>query len=482
MSADFSAIDIGIARTSPPSEDTEEIREIEALIFDAIDRARRTIYIENQFLTAARIAQRLARRMVEQPALEAVIVAPHAHHSWLEAQVMRSGRTRFMHILDGAGVLDRVALVCPRVSENGKDVDVMVHSKVMIVDDVLMLVGSANLNNRSIGLDTECDLAIEAREAEQCRRVRRMRDRLLGHHCGVGPDAVAASLARSESIVTTALTLRAHGHYLERIDDGRVISGGSFTALESLADPERAIPPPTFLRSVLGQRPRGRALRRLAKIVGAGISVVTLMLVWRFTPLATLAQPDNLRQWLSFIAEIPGAFLIVLAAFIGGGLVVFPVLVLIAATAAAFGPWLGFLYAMIGAIASALVTYAVGAALGGEILETLAGPRLNRLRRSIVKRGVFAVAAIRLVPIAPFTLVNLVAGASKVRIDDYLLGTILGMAPGITLMCVLGYQIWSIIVEPTLLNTLLLLLAVAAWLAVSLAAQALILRWRRRIA
>jgi len=172
----------------------------------------------------------------------------------------------------------------------------------------------------------------------------------------------------------------------------------------------------------------------------------------------------------------------VLAAFIGGGLVVFPVLVLIAATAAAFGPWLGFLYAMIGAIASALVTYAVGAALGGEILETLAGPRLNRLRRSIVKRGVFAVAAIRLVPIAPFTLVNLVAGASKVRIDDYLLGTILGMAPGITLMCVLGYQIWSIIVEPTLLNTLLLLLAVAAWLAVSLAAQALILRWRRRIA
>src|SRR5207302_1054970 len=163
---------------------------------------------------------------------------------------------------------------------------------------------------------------------------------------------------------TTALTLRAQGHYLERIDDSGAISAPSFTALESLADPERAIPPPTFLQSVLGQRPRGRALRRLAKIVGAGISVIALTLVWHFTPLATLAQPDNLRQWLAAIAEVPGAFLIVLAAFIGGGLVVFPVLVLIAATAAAFGPWLGFLYALTGAIASAIVTYAVGAALG----------------------------------------------------------------------------------------------------------------------
>ncbi len=38
----------------------------------------------------------------------------------------------------------------------------MVHSKVMIVDDGFLRVGSANLNNRSMGADTECDLAFEA--------------------------------------------------------------------------------------------------------------------------------------------------------------------------------------------------------------------------------------------------------------------------------------------------------------------------------
>ncbi|TMJ32652.1 MAG: hypothetical protein E6G96_05850 [Alphaproteobacteria bacterium] len=179
---DFKLVDVGVARTLPITEETDEIREIEGLFVDAIDHATRTIYIENQFLTATRIAERLAKRMQEQPALEVVMVVPKAHHSWLESQVMRSGRVRFMQILEAAGVLDRVALLSPHVCAGKSDTDVMVHSKLMIVDDVLLHVGSANLNNRSIGLDSECDLAIEAASADQRRRLQAIRDRLLGHH------------------------------------------------------------------------------------------------------------------------------------------------------------------------------------------------------------------------------------------------------------------------------------------------------------
>jgi phospholipase D1/2 len=108
------------------------------------------------------------------------------------------------------------------------------------------------------------------------------------------------------------------------------------------------------------------------------------------------------------------------------------------------------------------------------------GARLERVRRAVVERGVFAVAATRLVPIAPFTLVNIAAGASKVRFADYLIGTAIGMAPGITTMSALGYQIWSIVTKPTLANVAIFLVAVAGWLAVTLGAQALILRRRRR--
>jgi len=476
---DFAEIDVGIARTAPASDDTPEIREVEALFFDAVDRATRTIYIENQFLTAGRLADRLARRMREQPGLEVVLVVPKAHDSWLEAHIMQAGRVRFMRLIEAAGVAKRAALLCPHVTDGDRSIDVMVHSKVMIVDDVLLRVGSANLNNRSIGLDTECDLAIEATTPDEHRVVERMRNRLLGHHCGVSAAEVSASLARTGSLIESARTLTGNGHSLQPVDDTGIEPSPLLT-LESLADPERPIPPPTFLQTFVGQRPRARRLGRLAKIIVTGLLILALILAWRFTPLSALAHPDNIRQWLLDVAEIPGAPLIVLATFVLGGLVVFPVMLLIAATAAAFGPWLGFALAGTGAIASAMITYGIGAAIGRDAVETVLGPRLRRVRRSIAERGVLAVAAIRLVPIAPFTLVNLVAGASRIRFLDYVFGTVIGMAPGLVLMSALGHQIWSIISEPTPTNILLFVLAVLAWLTVSIGAQALLLHWRRR--
>jgi uncharacterized membrane protein YdjX (TVP38/TMEM64 family) len=84
-----------------------------------------------------------------------------------------------------------------------------------------------------------------------------------------------------------------------------------------------------------------------------------------------------------------------------------------------------------------------------------------------------------MVPIAPFTLVNLVAGASRIPLSDYMIGTILGMLPGLILMSALGYQIITILTKPTLLNVTLFILAVVAWIAASLGAQALVLRLRR---
>ncbi len=477
IAPDLERIDVGIARTWPAIEDQDEIRECEALFFDSIESAERAIFIENQYLTAARLAERLARRMRENPKLEVVIISPRAPRSWLEGQTMRASLSRFMYPLRDLELRDRVALLYPQVRADGRASAIMVHSKTMIVDDVLLRVGSANLNNRSLGLDTECDLAFEAKTPDQRQAIVRLRDRMLGHFCGAEPEEVAASLFRTGSLIATARSLRRGGHSLEPIDfDGA--THVSLSALAIVADPERPIVPPPVLQSLIGKRPRAQPVRRFAKVIGIGLAIVSLILAWRFTALSALVHPDSLRQSLQNIAELPGAPLIVVAVFVIGGLVAFPVLLLIAATAAAFGPWMGFALAGTGAIASAAVTYGVGTAMGRRVIETIGGPRVDRVRRSIVRHSVVAVASIRLVPIAPFTLVNLVAGASRIPFLDYLLGTILGMAPGLLVMAALGHQIWSIFTEPTLTNVLLFLLAVLAWLAVSIGAQALVLRWR----
>lgn len=463
----------GIARTQPPFEAQAAVREVERLFLDSIAAAERSIYIENQFLSCIPIAEALAKRLRANTQLETLIVAPASHTSWLEARSMRNGRIRFMQVLREAGIDERVRLVCPVVREGRKTTHTMVHSKVMIVDDTLLRIGSANLNNRSMGTDTECDIAIEAHSDAERARITAIRNRLIGDHCGTGADTVADALAEHGSIVALPDRLGANGHALEPIDDGPIDRAEWASYLETIADPERPIGAEEFAGSVLGGRASRRSLSNIVKVILAGVVVLGLVLAWAFTPLSSLAQPDQVRAALESFAQGPWGPLVVLGVFIGSGLLLFPVTVLIAATAAAFGPWLGFAYAATGSLVSALISFALGAMIGRQALADVLGPRLNRIRRKVSKKGVLAVALVRLVPVAPFGIVNLVAGASRIRLLDYLLGTALGMLPGIAVMSALGHQITRMLTQPSIESFIWLTVAVAVWIALSLGLQTL---------
>jgi len=477
---DLTNVDVGIARTHPEFEEQPPAREVEALFFDSIDHAERTIYIENQFMTCTRFAERLATRMRAKPGLEALIVAPKVHDSWIPERTMINGRARFMRILSDAGIADRVRLFYPEVREGERTGDTKVHSKVMIVDDVLLRIGSANLNNRSMGLDTECDLAIEARSEADRTAITRTRDSLLAHHCGATVDEIHQSLLQTGSLVATAEHVSERGHRLVPIPDDDTAFGPWLGPVHRIADPEEPIAAPVFLRQFIGARPSVGRFWRLIRIFGAAFALAGLILSWHLTPLADLVRPEVVQAWLDAAAQSSLAPVIVTGAFVAGGLVAFPVTVLIAATAATFGPWLGLAYAATGTIASAIITYFAGATLGRGVLEDVLGPRLYRIRRMISRRGMLAVAAVRLVPIAPFTLVNLVAGASRIPIQDYIVGTIVGMAPGMIVLSILGFQILSIIMQPTVANVLLFLAAVIGWVGLSVGVQAILLRARSR--
>jgi len=477
IAPDFRDLKLGIARTQPKFEEQEQVREIERLFIDSIAAAERTIYIENQFLSCIPVAEALAKRLCERPELELLIVGPATHASWIEAHTMRNGRIRFTQVLREAGAEHRIRLVSPVVRDQDRTEHTMVHSKIMIVDDTFLHIGSANLNNRSMGTDTECNIAIEARTAAEREAVAATRARLIADHCGVDSNAVARAFAAGGSLVALA-DLAAHGHALAPIDDGTVDQAEWASYLEGIADPEKPIGAEEFASSILGGKVSRRNLSRMTKVALGVIVVLGLVLAWRFTPLTGLAQPETIRNTLESVAEGSWGPLIVLGTFVGSSLLLFPVTVLIAATAAAFGPWLGFVYAATGALLSALISFMIGAMIGRETLTSVLGPRLNRIRRKVRKKGVFAVAVVRLVPIAPFAVINLVAGASRIRPLDFVLGTALGMLPGIAVMAVLGHQITLVLTRPSLEAIIWFTLAVAAWLALSLGVQILVSRYR----
>jgi uncharacterized membrane protein YdjX (TVP38/TMEM64 family) len=476
LAPDFTGADIAIARTLPVHDDQSEVREAEALFHDMIAVAERSLYIENQFLTCTAIANALARRMREKPELETVIVAPHTPDSWLETHTMRNGRIRFMRTLLDAGVGDRVRLLFPEVRDRHRVTHTMVHSKVMIVDDRLLRVGSANMNNRSMGTDTECDLAIEAPNDAQVQAIQAIRARLLADHCGVTQAAAAQALARG-SLVAAAETLSGRGHRLRPIDDGEPDHGELAEYIEGLADPERPIQSKEVVASLFGERFPRRKPSVLIKFAALVAVFVGLTIAWHYPPLSNLASPGEIGPMLRSLTGEPWAPLLVMGIYLVGGLIAFPITVLIAATAAAFGPGAGLAYATAGSLASAIVTYAVGAGLGRETLRGLLGPRLKRVQRKIVSGGVLAVAAIRLVPLAPFTVVNLVAGASDVKLGAYVAGTLLGMAPGLLVMSALGHQFVRILSEPKPGEIVLLFALVLLWLAVAGGVQLLVAKF-----
>ncbi len=127
--------------------------------------------------------------------------------------------------------------------------------------------------------------------------------------------------------------------------------------------------------------------------------------------------------------------------YVVGGVVAFPVTLMIIATVIVFGPWLGLLYALAGSELSAVVVFSAGRLLGRDAVQRLAGSFLNRLSHKLSKAGLLAVITFRIIPVAPFSVINLIAGVSEVRFRDFALGTFIGMLPGVIAIVLLADRI-----------------------------------------
>jgi uncharacterized membrane protein YdjX (TVP38/TMEM64 family) len=206
------------------------------------------------------------------------------------------------------------------------------------------------------------------------------------------------------------------------------------------------------------QSPR-RAQRRRIWI---GVLILLLLFAaaaaWKWTPLADLIDVNRMTAWARSLRESPARHFYLLGAYVIGSILLIPITLLILITAIVFGPVLGSLYSIVGGMAGALATYAIGYFLGQDFVQKIAGAKWQRIEKRIGQTGIVAVATLRLLPVAPFTVVNIVAGAFKVPLWDYFLGSLLGLAPGILITNLFAHQFESAIRNPGI-GTFLLLTA-----------------------
>jgi phosphatidylserine/phosphatidylglycerophosphate/cardiolipin synthase-like enzyme len=243
-------VDVGIARTMPALGDRSEVREVEALNLDAIAKARETIYLENQYLASRQIVDALAARLGEPDGPELVIVMPRSSESRLEQQAMDSARQRLLQLLWAADHHHRLGVYWP-VTDGGTAI--YVHAKVLVIDDRLLRIGSSNLNNRSMGFDSECDLAVEAtpgtpRHEETSRMITALRNGLVSEHLAVPVDAFEATMQPYGSFLKAIDALSGEGRTLRRFTNRIVDGEASPLAENDLMDPDHV--PRSLTRSV----------------------------------------------------------------------------------------------------------------------------------------------------------------------------------------------------------------------------------------
>ncbi len=375
-----------------------------------------------------------------------------------ESENLGALRQRLVARLHEADRDHRLKLCYPAHAELGS-ARINVHSKMLIVDDLLLTVGSANLNNRSMGFDTECNLALAAeKQSSTAKAISHFRNRLLAEHLGVDTETVAENLENTGSLLATVEALNQGTRTLQDLPESKHNSTVATLSAGDIVDPERPIEVAdllTYLGIETEEPDEDSALRqkawRFALLLGAAAFLAVL---WRWSPLREWLTLDYLLGVADTIRASSWTTPIVLGIFILGSCVMFPVTLLILATALSFGSFMGFFLALCGSLLGGLASYLLGRWLGRDVVRKLAGQKVNRLSRKLARRGWLAIAMVRMVPIAPFTLVNMVAGASHISTGSFLLGTAVGMGPGIMAIMIFEGGLEQAVREPHWLSIL----------------------------
>jgi len=229
-----------IARTMPVSDNEPAVAEIRSLNQAMLLSARRWIYVESQYFALPEVAEIVAWQLGRVDGPEVVLTINQESNGVIEQYVMANNRDRMFALLHHADKHDRLRTYHP-VSCLEPECQIKVHSKLLVVDDRLLRIGSSNVNSRSIGLDTECDIAIEGSTPEAQKAILSLLSQLLGEHLDVAPAKFAMALARRESLIDAIEAFNNGPRRLQPYPDlppetEMVLAPGS-----SLLDPDRPI-------------------------------------------------------------------------------------------------------------------------------------------------------------------------------------------------------------------------------------------------
>ncbi|MCB5191463.1 VTT domain-containing protein [Methylobacillus arboreus] len=471
-------VGLGVALTMPHFHRQPQIRQIERLYLDMIAQAEFFIYMENQFFTQRRIAQALNQRLRENPRLKVLLVSCYNAQGIMERKAMFHARVIFRQLVEAHGVADQVALAYPVSCENGEEIPVRIHSKLMVVDDRYMRIGSSNINNRSMSLDSECDIVIEAESDVQRQQVAAMRNDLIREHTGLELAEIERIVSLDVRVAEFLVQLPHSRQHLRRINDERYRRERFTRLARRFADPSRPILPGLLTsRRVFSGMKRQIPFRLIIAIT----LVAAIALSWKVTPLSEFATPEKIVPLLEQLQNTAWAFPAGIAAYVVGTLIFLPHVVMTGTVVIVFAPVEAFLVAMLGSLISVSIGWAAGLGLGQKSLRAMLGKYAGKISQYARDGGVMGLTLLRLLPVAPFTAVNLALGMMKVPYITLLIATLLGLLPGTLVSVFIGQSALALFKNPDVGNFALVGAGLLLWGLVIAGTHFIARRWQKNL-
>lgn len=453
-------VEIGISRTLPEYGEQHEVREVEQLYLDSINAAQELIYIENQFLSSHKITKELERKLAKDSGPEIIIVLPELISGWLMHNTMDVLRARMLQRLFKADAHGRLHCFYVRLRSKPK-LSLMIHSKVMIIDERFLRIASSNLCNRSMGLDSECDISLEATQTQPChKQIEYFRNCLLAEHLGVSVEKLEKMINEKSSLIKAIEALQGNEHTLAKLE---VKCSGEleyYVPESELLDPEKPVEPEEFFKQVFYTDKEPKAYHYWIKSGMFFTVLIGLIAIFQ------LALSDD---WLSLetfassgkqLSNLPMMPLIVVAVYMVASALAIPITLLIVVTIMLFGAWTGSVYALIGAELSALATFAIGRMIGKKRVYKLIGTQYNRIWNSLGEKGFLTIITLRIIPVAPFSIINIGASVSAIKVKDFAVGNLIGILPGIVMNAFIVKSLMVNYNEPNILTFSFLVVAI----------------------
>jgi phospholipase D1/2 len=335
--------------------------------------------------------------------------------------------------------------------------------------DRLAKIGSSNLSNRSMGLDTECDLAIEASDSRTRDLVASVRNGLLAEHLGISKFSIRQQL---ESHGSLCWLVDAHPKDRPR---RLVLTPKVADAPLDLAVLGGAVvnpPEPWSAKLILEHAVPLPLRRRLSRRWSRPLFIVALAiaawLAFRHWAGGTGHLGLLVGKTLTGIADRPAGTLLVTLFYALAGALFVPVTLLATTTLAVFGLWPGVGIAWSGSLLGAMLSHAVGNRLGPRVVAWLPSRVEKSARRFLERQSFWSVVFMRIVPLGNFGALNLAAGALGVKRRSFILGNMVGLLPGLFGLGAVVSRTLALLYKPTAWNVVAFALVAGVMVAATL--------------